>query len=97
LVLNKMDRASRITAKDIAQSLKHQVAGQIVLEERSVARSVNRGTPIVQSDRKSLFSQNIFDLARCLVQSLEEAEQEEDDVKTGGDGRSGRRVGRLLG
>ena len=97
LVLNKMDRASRITAKDIAQSLKHQVAGQIVLEERSVARSVNRGTPIVQADRKSLFSQNIFELARYLVQSLEEAEQEEDDVKAGGDGRSGRRVGRLLG
>lgn len=97
LVLNKMDRASRITAKDVGQSLKHQVAGQIALEERNVARSINRGTPLALSDRKSPFAQDIYDLANYLIQSLEGADEKDADDKPGDDGRSRRRSGRLFG
>ena len=97
LVLNKMDRNSRITAKDITQSLKHQVAGQIVLEERTVAQSINRGTPLTFSDRKSLFSQNIFELAQHILHSFEETDEEEEDDQPSTDKRSKRRPGRLFG
>ncbi len=97
LVLNKMDRASRITAKDVGQSLKHQVVGEIALEERSVARSINRGTPLALSDRKSLFAQDIYDLANYIVQSLEAADEKDADDRPGDDGRSRRRSGRLFG
>jgi pilus assembly protein CpaE len=97
LVLNKMDKASRITAKDISQSLKHQVVGQIALDERSVAHSINRGTPLFVADRKVLFSQNIQELAQVVLQSLKVSEEDEDQEKQSADGRSGRRVGRLFG
>jgi len=95
LVLNKMDRNSRITAKDISKSLKHQVVGQIILEERGVAQSVNRGTPLVQTDRKSTFTQNIYDLARHILQDLEGVGDEADDEQNPDD-RSRRSVGRLF-
>lgn len=98
LVLNKMDRSGRITAKDIAQSLKHKVVGQLVLEEKSIGLSINRGTPLALSDRKSPFAQSIFNLARYILQSLEEpAEEERDDGKLSADARSRRRPGRLFG
>lgn len=96
LVLNKMDKASRITAKDISQSLKHQVVGQIALDDRNVARSINRGTPLYLADSKTPFSQNIRELAQVVLQSLEESEEEEEDAKPASDGRSGR-LGRLFG
>jgi pilus assembly protein CpaE len=97
LVLNKMDRTSRITAKDIAQSLKHQVAGEIALEERAVAQSINRGTPLTFAEQRSPFAQNVFDLARHLLHSFEEADEEEEDDKSSADKRSRRRPGRLFG
>ena len=90
-----MDRNSRITAKDISKSLKHQVVGQIILEERGVAQSVNRGTPLVQTDRKSTFTQNIYDLARHILQDLEGVGDEADDEQNPDD-RSRRSVGRLF-
>ena len=95
LVLNKMDKSNRITAKDISQSLKHQVVAQIALDGRGVAQSINRGTPIVITDRKSPFSQNIFELARYILQSLEESEVKESEDSSSST-RSGRRIGRLF-
>lgn len=98
LVLNKMDRTSRITAKDISQSLKHQVVAEITLEERTVAQSINRGMPLVLADRKSLFAQDIFELANHLLQSLEQADEEEEvDERSSTDRRARRRPGRLFG
>jgi pilus assembly protein CpaE len=96
LVLNKMDRSTRISAKDISESLKHQVAGQIALDERAVSYAINRGAPITWSDRKSPAAQNISDLARYIVESLEAVEEEMVDNGRGTDAR-GRRVGRLFG
>lgn len=97
LVLNKIDRTSRITAKDIAESLKHEVSGQIALDGRSVAQSVNRGTPLVLADRRSPVAQNIIDLARYVIESLEKVEEEMEEEKRSASVRSGRRKGRLFG
>ena len=96
LVLNKMDRSTRISAKDIAGSLKHQVAGQIALDGRAVGYAINRGMPLTMTDRKSPVAQNILDLARRVIESLEVVAVEEDE-KRSADARSGRRVGRLFG
>jgi len=97
LVLNKMDRSSRISAKDIAASLKHEIAGEIVLDGRAVAHSINRGTPLVLMDRKSPTVQSIVDLARYVVDSLQVVEEEVREEKHSVDQRSGRKMGRLLG
>jgi pilus assembly protein CpaE len=97
LVLNKMDRTGRISAKDIAESLKHQVVGQIMLDDKSVMQSINRGMPLALADRKSPIVQNIFDMARCIVESLEVVEEEVKEEKRSAAVRSGRVAGRLLG
>jgi pilus assembly protein CpaE len=97
LVLNKMDRNSRISAKDIAASLKHEVAGEIVLDGRAVAQSINRGTPLVVVDRKSPTAQSIFDLGRYVIESLAVVEEEVQEEKLSAEVRSGRKMGRLLG
>jgi pilus assembly protein CpaE len=97
LVLNKMDRSSRISAKDVTASLKHEVAGEIVLDGRAVAQSINRGTPIILADRKSPTVQSIIDLAHFVVESLEVVEEEVEEEKRSADARSGRTVGRLFG
>jgi len=92
LVLNKMDRSVRISAKDIAESLKHEVAGQIVLDERSISHSINRGTPLALADRKSPVVQSVFDLAQCVIESLEAVAEEEEEERRSAGARSGRRV-----
>lgn len=97
LVLNKVDRSSRISAKDIAASLKHQVAGQIALDGQNVAQSINRGVPLVLADRRSPTAQNIMDLARTIVESLEVVEEEVEEEKIAASARSRRRTGRLFG
>ena len=93
LVLNKMDRSVRISAKDIAESLKHEVAGQIVLDERSVSHSINRGTPLALADRKSPVAQNVFELAQYVIESLEAVAEEEEEERRSASARSGRRAG----
>jgi pilus assembly protein CpaE len=97
LVLNKMDRSSRISAKDIAASLKHEIAGEIVLDGRAVAQSINRGTPLILADRKSPTVQSIVDLARHVIESLEAVEEEVEEEKRSAEVRSGRKAGRLFG
>jgi pilus assembly protein CpaE len=97
LVLNKMDRTGRITAKDIADSLKHQVVGQIMLDDKSVMQSINRGMPLALADRKSPVVQSIFDVAHYVVESLEIVEEEVKEEKRSADVRAGRGMGRLLG
>jgi len=97
LVLNKMDRTTRISAKDVAESLKHEVAGQIALDERAVAYAINRGTPLALSDRKSPVAQSMSDLAQYIVESLATVEEEVVAERRGAEARTGRRVGRLFG
>ncbi len=96
LVLNKIDRTSRITAKDISESLKHEVAGQIISDGQNVAHSINRGAPLVLADRKLPVAQNILDVARYVIENLETVEEVEEEVQSVS-ARSGRKAKRLFG
>lgn len=95
LTLNKVDRAGRITAKDISDSLKHEVVGQIVLDDKSVVQSINRGTPLALADRRSPIVQNIWDLAHYVVESLETVAEEVEEKRV--EARAGRAAGRVFG
>src|SRR5512136_1497479 len=47
LVINKVDRRSGITAQMIEDNIKHQVVGQIPLDEILVLNSINCGVPLM--------------------------------------------------
>lgn len=70
LVINKADRRSGIRAENIEASIRHSVAGQIAMDERTAILSVNQGIPFVISSRNSFISQSVFDLARRLTKEL---------------------------
>jgi len=93
LVLNRMDRRSGITARDIEESIKHPIAAQIPCDDRVVLLSVNQGVPFVLSDRGRPVAQGIFELARKLMSSLEEAKEASPAEAAE---RVGQRLGRLF-
>jgi pilus assembly protein CpaE len=92
LVLNKADRRSGIRAQDIETGIKHPVAVQIPLEERTVTQAVNQGIPFVVSDKNSPVSQGIYNLARLLLRQLSAQEEVSEEEKA-----SSPLMGRLFG
>ncbi len=68
LVLNKDDRRSGISAKDIQASLKHPIEVVIPNDEGRVLFSVNRGIPLYSMERGSAFSDGISKLASKIQQ-----------------------------
>ncbi|MCS7287004.1 MAG: response regulator [Anaerolineae bacterium] len=68
LVLNKDDRRSGISAKDIQSSLKHPIEVVIPNVEGRVLFSVNRGVPLYSLERSSAFSESISKLAQKIQQ-----------------------------
>jgi pilus assembly protein CpaE len=67
LVLNKMDRRSGITAQMIEDNIKHQVVGQIPLDEILVLTSINRGVPIMVDQRAKPIGQAMQQLAERVA------------------------------
>jgi pilus assembly protein CpaE len=63
LVINKVDRRSGITAQMIEDNIKHQVVGQIPLDEILVLTSINRGVPLMVDQRVKPIGQAIQQLA----------------------------------
>jgi pilus assembly protein CpaE len=57
LVINKVDRRSGITAQMIEDNIKHQVVGQIPLDEVLVLNSINRGVPLMVDQRSKPIGQ----------------------------------------
>ncbi len=68
LVLNKDDKRSGISAKDIQASLKHPIEAVIPNDEGRILLSVNRGIPIYSAERGSAFSEGISRLAGKIQQ-----------------------------
>jgi pilus assembly protein CpaE len=85
LVLNKMDRRSGITAQMIEDNIKHQVVGQIPLDEFLVLTSINRGVPIMVDQRAKPIGQAIQQLAERVAaefrQPAEAAAGSADEVR----------------
>jgi pilus assembly protein CpaE len=67
LVLNKMDRRSGITAQMVEDNIKHQVVGQIPLDEVLVLTSINRGVPLIVDQRAKPIGQAIQQLAERVA------------------------------
>jgi pilus assembly protein CpaE len=73
LVLNKMDRRSGITAQMIEDNIKHQVVGQIPLDEVLALTSINRGVPLMVDQRAKPIGQAMQQLAERVVAEFHRA------------------------
>jgi len=74
-VLNKMDRKSGITPEAVEENLNYSVNGVIPFDERAVSTSVNRGVPLMISDRGSSVAKSIIDILGALKEKLIEMEK----------------------
>jgi pilus assembly protein CpaE len=72
LILNKADRHANIRAEDIQASIKHPVASQIPMDERSATAAANQGVPFMLSAQSTPLSQAVMALSRHLANSLAE-------------------------
>jgi len=66
LVLNRVDKRSTITAAAVEETLKHTVAGQILVDDKTVLASINSGVPFITGPRTIPPVQGILDLAQHL-------------------------------
>lgn len=73
LVLNKMDRRSGITAQMIEDNIKHQVVGQVPLDEILTLTSINRGVPLMVDQRAKPIGQAIQQLADRVAAEFQRA------------------------
>jgi len=76
-VLNKVDRRSPISAKDIETHIKHAVAAQLPMDEATAVTSVNKGVPFVADPRSKTtpLAQAFLQLADRLVTELQPVEE----------------------
>jgi pilus assembly protein CpaE len=90
LILNKSDRHANIRAEDIQASIKHPVAAQLPLDERTTTLAANQGVPFMMSTQNIPLSQAVVALSRHVVSTLAE--------KVGAEEPAGRAaLGRLFG
>jgi pilus assembly protein CpaE len=64
LLVNKIDRRTGIRVSQIEASLKHPIAAQFALDERTAFQSVNEGRPFVLAARSSLLAEGVLALAQ---------------------------------
>ncbi len=83
LILNKADRSANIRAEDIQASIKHPVASQLPLDERTTTVAANQGVPYMMSAQTTPLAQATMALGRHLINTLAEkvgAEEVSDKV-----------------
>ncbi|MGH2621435.1 MAG: AAA family ATPase [Anaerolineales bacterium] len=73
-VLNKMDRKSGISTEAVAENLKREVEAAIPLDERVVTASINKGVPLLLSDRSSPQARAMLQLMGTIKARLVMAE-----------------------
>jgi len=76
-VLNKMDRRSLISAKEIEAHIKHPVAAQLPVDEVTAVSSINKGVPFVNDPRSksTALAQAVIQLADKLIIELQPVEE----------------------
>ena len=88
LILNKANRQSNIRAEDIQASIKHPVASQIPLDERTATTAANQGVPFVVSAQNTPVAQAIMALGRHLIRAMaEKADVDEAETDKAAIGR----------
>jgi pilus assembly protein CpaE len=90
LVLNRVDRRGGITAANVEETLKHAVAGQILLDDKTVLASINSGVPFITGPRSLGPVQGILDIAQRLRTDFAPKE-----AVAAGDDRKGKLAGKL--
>lgn len=77
LVLNEVDKNNRITAEQIGNFLKHEVAAQIPDDPMAV-EALNQGTPLVSLDpKKAVAARPLMALAQAVKDSIEKVGAED--------------------
>jgi len=76
LVLNSVDRKDSITARQIADHLKLEVAAEIPFDRQAVMTSINRGDPLLQGGKTQPLARSILGLignikARLVAEPVE--------------------------
>jgi pilus assembly protein CpaE len=86
-ILNKMDKRSGITVDAVGENLKISVDGEIPLDEKTITTSINKGSPILVSDKGQPVAKAIMKILGDLKERLlmepeiEEEEPEEERSK----------------
>jgi len=78
LVLNRVARSGGITAASVAETIKHQVKVQVLVDEKVLA-SINQGVPFITGPKNFPPSLGIFELAQKLKEEF--APKETEDKK----------------
>jgi pilus assembly protein CpaE len=79
-VLNKTDKRSGISSDAVSENLKCTVDAEIPLDERAISTSINRGSPLLLSDKGQPAAKSIFSILRSikervLIDVLEDEEE----------------------
>jgi len=77
-VMNKTDRRLPISAKSVQENMKQEVHGDIPVDERAMIGSINRGIPILMSDKSSPVAKALLDLLAVLREHLLNLDSEEE-------------------
>jgi pilus assembly protein CpaE len=83
-ILNKMDKRSGITVDAVGENLKISVDGEIPLDEKTITTSINKGSPILVSDKGQPASKAIMQILGTLKERLlmePEVEEEEEETE----------------
>jgi pilus assembly protein CpaE len=81
-VINKMDKRSNITVDAVGENLKISVDGEIPLDEKTITTSINKGSPILVSDKGQPVAKAILQILGNLKERLlmePEVEEEEQE------------------
>jgi pilus assembly protein CpaE len=81
-ILNKMDKHSGITVDAVGENLKISVDGEIPLDEKTITTSINKGSPILVSDKGQPSAKAIMKILGDLKERLlMEPEIEEEELE----------------
>jgi pilus assembly protein CpaE len=78
-VLNKTERKVGISPEAISDNLKVTVEGEIPLDIKTVVTSMNKGVPLLVTDRGSVVARNIIEIMGNIKQRLVSGGDEEGE------------------
>jgi pilus assembly protein CpaE len=80
-VINKMDRKGGISSEAISENLRRPVEAEIPLDERTVNASINRGVPLLLSDRSTAQARALLQLMGLIKKRLVEEKKKEAETE----------------
>jgi hypothetical protein len=82
-----MDKRSGISSEAVAENLKCTVDAEIPLDERAITTSINRGSPLLLSDKGQPAAKSIFSILRSIKERvLVDVMDDEEEIEAEGTG-----------